>query len=428
MSDYARTERWLLGLEMSKGMDLKLERVRRVLAALGDPQRRLRCLHVAGTNGKGSVAAMLDAMLAAAGYRTGLYTSPHLVRLGERVKIGGDEIARDEIVALTDEIRARAAAVGEELTFFEFVTVMAFVHFVRHQVDVAVIEVGLGGRLDATNVVDPVVAVITSIGLEHTRWLGSTLAAVAAEKGGIIKPGRPVVLGALAGEARAVLVDLAAVRGAPLLEAPNYVVERADGGFDFVAPQRVVCDLRVGLRGSFQRRNAAVAVAALVAAGEAVTVGDAAIRRGLAAARWPGRLEVLPGAPTVLLDGAHNPDGMRTLVEELPSIAAGRRVHVLFAVMGDKDWPVMIELLAPFCASVTVTEVIEQRAVPAQRLAEAFARHAPVQIERDPVEALAATRRRAAPSDVVLVTGSLFLVGAVYESARSSEEHAPRAV
>jgi len=424
MSDYARTERWLLGLEMSKGMDLKLERVGRALTALGDPQAQLRCLHVAGTNGKGSVAAMLAAILGAAGQRVGLYTSPHLVRLSERIQVAGTEIPRAEIVALTEEIRARAAAVGEELTFFEFVTAMAFLHFVRRSVDVAVVEVGLGGRLDATNVVDPLVAAVTSIGLEHTRWLGSTLAEVAAEKGGIIKGGRPVVLGPLAAEARAVLIDIAGARGAPVLEASQCVIDRGDGSFDFAAPQRVVRDLRVGLRGVYQRDNAAVAVGAIVAAGEGLQVDDAAMRHGLAAARWPGRLEVLPGAPTLVLDGAHNPDGMRTLVAELPAITAGRPLHVLFAVMGDKDWPVMIELLAPLCASVTLTEVIEQRAVPAQRLAEAFERHAPVTIERDPERALAATRRRASAEDVVLVTGSLFLVGAVYESAHPSDERA----
>ena len=196
MNDYQRTLDWLYALEAAKGMDFKLERVSLALQRLGEPQRAYPALHIAGTNGKGSVAAMLDACLGAAGYRVGRYTSPHLVELGERIAVAGVPMSREALVATAEEVRAVTLAHGIGLTFFEILTVMAFVHFARVGVEVAVVEVGLGGRLDATNVIDPLAAAITTIGRDHTEWLGDSLAQIALEKGGIIKPGRPVVLGA----------------------------------------------------------------------------------------------------------------------------------------------------------------------------------------------------------------------------------------
>ncbi len=414
MTEYDRTVEWLYALEAARGMDFKLERVSLTLQRLGDPQGCFPILHVAGTNGKGSVAAMMHAMLSAAGYRVGLYTSPHLIDLTERICIGAEEIEPAEVVGLAADVRAAAAARGIDLTFFEILTVMAFLHFARRRVDAAVVEVGLGGRLDATNVVDPAVAVVTTIGCDHTEWLGDTLAQIAAEKGGIIKPGRPVVLGRIDGEALDVLVRIAAERGAPLLARGSAYRGGAGPGVHFEGLGWHLRELDIALRGEHQRDNAATALAALAAVRDRLPVGEAAIRRGLATVHWPGRLDVVASEPLTVLDGAHNLDGTKALGRALPELVAGRPVHVLFAVMGDKDWRPMVDHLAPRCASAVVTEVLRPRGAPAAIVADAFRRHCPTAAEPDPVRAWRLIATHARPNEAILATGSLFLVGALY--------------
>jgi len=421
MTDYQRTLEWLYALEAAKGMDFKLERVALALQRLGDPQRRFPILHVAGTNGKGSVAAMLHAALGAAGYRAGLYTSPHLVELTERIRVGTAEIPRAEVVSLTAEVRAAAAARGVDLTFFEFLTVIAFVHFARQAVDAAVIEVGLGGRLDATNVVDPAVAVITTIGLDHMQWLGDTLPAIAAEKGGIIKPGRPLVLGRVVGEAAVVLRGLAAERGAPVLEAErDYRVGGSAAGLDFDGLGWRLRGVPLALRGAHQRDNAGTALAALAAVRDRLPVGAEAVRRAFAEVVWPGRLDVVGGAPLTILDGAHNADGVAALADELPALLDGRPLHLLFAVMGDKDWRPMVERLAPLCRSVVVTEVLRPRGAGAVAVGDSFRPYCPVAIEPDPVQAWRYVVARTPAEAAIVATGSLFLVGALYAGGVSA--------
>lgn len=423
MSEYDRTLQWLYALEAAKGMDFKLERVALALERLGEPQRRYPTLHVAGTNGKGSVAAMLHAVLGAAGHRVGLYTSPHLVELTERIRVGADDITREDLVALAAEIRRVVTSGGIDLTFFELVTVLAFLHFARSGVDVAVVEVGLGGRLDATNVIDPLVSIITTIGRDHTEWLGETLTAIAFEKGGIIKPGRPVVLGRIDGEAAAELRRVAGERGAPVVAAGvDYAVHpsaaragAADGGepFSFRGLGWQLDDLVLPLRGAHQRDNAGTAVAALATVRDRLRVDTDAVRAGLARVEWPGRLEVVVGAPLIVLDGAHNADGVTALARELPPLLGDRRLHLLFAVMADKQWRVMVERLVPLCSSVVVTEVLPPRGAAAKMVAEAFPAAIPVAVETNLERAWALVRRRANAADAILATGSLFLVGAL---------------
>jgi dihydrofolate synthase/folylpolyglutamate synthase len=418
MSEYERTLEWLYALEAAKGMDFKLERVALALGRLGDPHTRFRSLHIGGTNGKGSVAAMLESILAAEGYRVGLYTSPHLVDLTERVRVGGRAIAREDLVARASEIRAVAAARGIGLTFFEFLTVLAFLHFARAAVEVAVVEVGLGGRLDATNVLDPIAAAITTIGMDHMQWLGSTLGQIAAEKGGIIKPGRPVVLGRIAGEPAAVLRSIASAAGAPaIVHGRDYDVREAARGIAFEGLGRGIGELRVALRGAHQRDNAATALAVLASVGNALPVSTAAIRRGLADVRWPGRLDVLGGTPRIILDGAHNADGAAALARELPALIDGRPLHLVFAVMKDKDWRPMVESLAPLCASAVVTEVLPPRGAPAAAVAADFRRYCAAVAEPDVRRAWARATAAAGSAGVVLAAGSLFLIGALYADA-----------
>jgi dihydrofolate synthase/folylpolyglutamate synthase len=435
MTDYQRTLDWLYALEAAKGMDFKLERVALALQRLGDPHRRYPVLHIAGTNGKGSVAALLDAVLRAAGRRVGLYTSPHLVDLAERIQIDGQPVSHQAVIALADEVRAVSSARGIDLTFFEIVTVMAFLAFARAGVDAAVVEVGLGGRLDATNVVDPLVAVITSIGLDHTEWLGATRAAIAAEKGGIIKPGRPLVLGPLDADAAEVLQRMAAELGAPLVASADNaaaapaarryrVGQAAGGGFDFDGLGWSPRALPQVLRGSHQLRNAGTAVAALALVREQFGIDEPALRAGLAAVRWPGRLEIVDDAPLTVVDGAHNPDGAAALARELPALIGSRPLHLLFAVMGDKDWRPMVEILAPLCRGVVVTEVRSPRAAACGEVAAVFAPHCPVVAEPDLARAWQLVRQNAGTTGAVVAAGSLFLVGALRELGLHASEAA----
>jgi dihydrofolate synthase/folylpolyglutamate synthase len=419
---YQRALDWLYSLEKSKGIELKLERVRHALEELGDPQRDLRCFHVAGTNGKGSVVAFLAAVLERAGHRVGVYTSPHLVELTERIRIGGREIERFEIVALVEEVRDRVVSVGIDLTFFEVVTAMALLHFARGDVDTAILEVGLGGRLDATNVVDPLVAVITSIGIDHTGFLGTSVREIAFEKAGIVKPDRPVVVGSVPEPAATVIEEIARVRGAPIFRAGREYSWHARGQsrLQFAGMGWDLDDVEVGLAGRHQLANAATSIAALASVAAHVALDEAAVRGGLREARWPGRYETVQASPRVVLDGAHNVDAMHALVSELAHDAANRPLRVLFAAMDDKDWPAMIGVLGPHCASAVVTEVIPERAAPLDRLREAFARFCPTSVERDPALAFDRLRTETAPGDVVIVTGSLFLVGRIHQHLRDS--------
>jgi len=413
-STYAEVLASLYSLEAARGMDFKLERVMLALRNLGDPHKRFAAVHIAGTNGKGSVAAMLHAIFGAAGYRVGLYTSPHLVRFTERIRVGPESIAEADVVTLAREIRAAATVRGIDLTFFEFVTVMALLHFARQGVELAVAEVGLGGRLDATNVLDPEVAVITTIGLDHQEFLGETLASVAREKAGIIKPGRPVILGVVPREVEHIFSETAVERVAPMYRAGHDFHVTSGSPFRFQGLGLDIGNLQVALRGGYQRENAATAIAAAVRLQGHFALEEDAIRRGLANVCWPGRLEVVGTAPIVVLDGAHNVDGIRALVRELPAVIGGRPVHLLFGVMRDKRWQPMVEAIAPHVASATVTTVLPPRGEAPEVLARAFAAHCPVRVAAQPLDGLETLLAAASEDDVVLVTGSLFLVGAVY--------------
>jgi len=393
---------YLYGLEAARGWDLKLERVRAALERLGSPERRYPSVLIAGTNGKGATAAIVHSVLQEAGFRTGLYTSPHLVSFTERIRIGFAEIARERVARGVARLRRLTEEARIPLTFFEMATVLAFDEFARDQVDAVVLEVGLGGRLDATNVVEPVASAVVSIGRDHEEFLGDTLDAIAREKAGVMRAGRAAVLGpALPAEARAALLEEAARIGARVVEADAGRTEAEE----------------VSLRGAHMRRNAAVALELIDELGVACPHlrVDARTRRvGLAAVRWPGRLDVVHHRPLVVVDGAHNREGVAALVEGLPSVFEARRPRLLFAVLADKPWHDMARALLPHVAGVTVTQAGGKRGVPASDLASAFGGGLPVAIDPDPAHALAGLLARD-PEAPVLVAGSLFLVGAVYE-------------
>jgi dihydrofolate synthase/folylpolyglutamate synthase len=410
--------------------DLKLDRMRTLLARIGNPHDRLRIVHVAGSKGKGSTAAMLAAVLGAAGYRTGLFTSPHLVGVAERIQVDRQPIAEPELAALLTEIRAATEPrLERELTFFEIATALGFLHFVRRRVDIAAIEVGLGGRFDSTNVCRPLAAIVTSISLDHTQVLGETTEAIAREKAGIIKPGRPTVSGVRADGPRRIIDMTCRQRHAPLRQIgvdfhyeyePAVIGESNERGATAHVRtwRRDWPELRLGLVGEHQAHNAAVAVAAIEVLEElGLPVGAAAVRAGLAAVRWPARLEVLGRRPLAVLDCAHNVASARALVQALEAsfpLPAGARRSLVFAGSRDKDLAGMLRVLAPCFDRVFLTRFRDSpRATPPEQLATLLPadQRELATIVPGAAAAWQQARREADDRDLICVTGSVFLAG-----------------
>jgi dihydrofolate synthase/folylpolyglutamate synthase len=396
-------------------IDLRLDRMQCALALFDHPQDAFPSIHIAGTNGKGSTAAMLHRILSDAGYRTALYTSPHLVSFNERIRIGDEEIAPQEVIAIAGEIWRQTDAAEVPLTFFEFITVMAFVYFARRRVDIAVVEVGLGGRLDATNVVKPLVSAITTISKDHEAYLGPDELSIAREKGGIIKPGIPVVCGKFSGQVSDLLRKIAATRGSTSYSLGtdfNFFL-KPDGLFDYRGIKHHFFNIELALPGRYQRANASVALAALEMAGDRFPVDEATVRAGLRRVRWPGRLEVMRNRPTVLLDGAHNPEGVKALVEELNDLRQGRRIKLLFAAMADKEWELMLRVLARAVDEITFTKVAMERSADPELLAAQLSEPIARRVIADSRQALRALLEEADDRDVIVVAGSLYLLGEV---------------
>ena len=420
-----RSVRYLFGLQ-SHGIKPGLARIRALLGFLGDPHRLFRAIHVGGTNGKGSTAAMVASVLGRQGYRVGLYTSPHLIDFTERIQVNGRVIPSDRVWAMTEKVRqASDACLSEPPTFFEATTALAFAHFADAAVDCAVIEVGLGGRFDATNVLTPLVSVITTIGLDHQEYLGTTPEAIAFEKAGIIKPGVPVVAGRLSPETLSVIRGEAAEREAFCLtlgedfDACGEAPER----FSYDGLRRRYGGLSCPLPGRHQLDNAACALAALeLAEARGLAVGEEAVREGLRAVRWPGRLELVSRKPDVWLDGAHNPQAAEALAAHLTTLSARRapvaqgRLILVVGMMRDKDRKGVLALLAavPGVCHLVVTSAAHPRAADPQELArDCEGLGVPVAVRPMVAEAFAYARNLAGPDDTICVTGSLLVVGEV---------------
>ena len=401
--------------------DLKLERMRALLRLLGDPHDRLRLVHVTGTKGKGSTCAMLAAVLRAAGYRVGLFTSPHLVDVRERIQVDGVPIARAELAARMAEIAPAVQALDDSggLTFFEIGTALGFLHFAYRRCDSAVIEVGLGGRFDSTNVCRPLVSVVTNVGLDHTAQLGDTLEAIAFQKAGIIKRGVPVVSGVTQEGPRGVVREVAAELGAELLEVLDSTSGRREPAVSSnqqPAHAGRSPGFALALPGEHQRQNAAVAVAALDCLRRTgMPIPEAAIERGFRDVRWPARIEVVSREPLVILDTAHNVPSVEALVTTLcHEFPVRGRKAVVFAVSADKQYPEMLRTLAGFFDHVHLTKYGNARCVPPEKLAEVLAAVAPgtpFTPHPDSATAWVAARSAAGPDDLLCITGSVFLAG-----------------
>ena len=403
-----------------------LENILVLAERLGHPERAYPSTHIAGTNGKGSAAAFLESILRHAGLRTGLNTSPHLEKINERIRINGQEIGDEpfaetltHIHALIEELLA-AGKLRAHPTYFECVTAMAFAHFARERVNFGVFEVGLGGRLDATNILAPIVTIITRIDFDHESFLGHSLREIAAEKAGIVKPGVPVVLAEQRQEAREVIVARATELGCPVVEPSEVFQVTQESMEDGCVRARVIeadsgitFEIAPNLPGRFQLQNALNAVAtARLLHNRGFQIIDDAVMRGIAETVWPGRLEKLQSDPAVYLDGAHNPGAARELAHFLEQNFAGRKVWLVYAALRDKAVDEVAGLLFPHAAEVIFTAPRSSRAVSAPQLAEIAGHHAArFSVVPDAERAFERALAQAAPEDAIFITGSLYLVG-----------------
>jgi dihydrofolate synthase/folylpolyglutamate synthase len=420
-----------LGEARRFGMKLGLDTMRDLARRLGEPQKKLRFIHIAGTNGKGSTAAFCESCLRAARYRVGLYTSPHLVSVRERFQVNRDLISEADFVEGMGVVRKAIAQMhGADPTFFEITTALALWYFAREKVDWVVWETGLGGRLDATNIVDPEVCIITNIGLEHQQYLGNTLAEIASEKAGIIKSGVPVVSGIGEGGAARIIEYQAKSRKCDFISVENEVNEEYS---DIKDGKQLACIghrvFRLGLLGMHQAFNAACAIAAIehlesTHRYEKPLITDnpdsldgwgfpSSIWNGLETTIWPGRFEILSEKPLIVLDGAHNPAGMRMLVETWRAFLADRKIdslaHLVFASVADKDITEMAELLRPLAKEVSLVRLANERTAEPEKLVEYF-----TGLPCTPYNSVTDLWRKMEQLDSkcpVLITGSLFLVG-----------------
>ena len=404
-----------------------LTNMRAVMARLGNPQDSLKMVHVAGTNGKGSTCAMIERALREAGYKTGLYTSPYIERYNERIRIGGVPIDGAKLADLVEQIWPVIEDCRREglcITEFELGTVLAFLAFAQEKTDIAIIEVGLGGRLDPTNIIHPLVSVITNVGMDHMHFLGDTIEEIAMEKAGIIKPDTPVVLGWQEEQVRAVLEKAAGALGAPVLspQAENVREMRRKTAFDVLLADRTINDVTVSLTGRHQAQNACAALGALHAlkARGYGRITEDAVRRAFDDVHWPGRLEFFGN---VILDGAHNEPGVKALSAYMDAWLPREKTVLLTGMMADKDVAAMTGMLASRVRCVIATQPAIPRAMEAGDLAAAFeARGAEAQAVAAPDKALERARTLAGKDGTVLCAGSLYLIGEIRSLLRQEKE------
>jgi len=402
---YSETIQFLYGLRLF-GAKFGLENTFQLAALAGHPQNQLRFIHVAGTNGKGSTCAMLESIYRRAGLRVGLFTSPHLVSFRERIQVNRRLIGEDEVVRLVGELQPllKQFPNGHHPTFFEVVTVMALKFFAEQNCDLVVWETGLGGRLDATNIVTPLASVITNISLDHQQWLGNTLAEIAAEKAGIIKPGVPVITAANEPEALAVIQKMAREKNAPLIKVAQ--ASRLPAAETAALP----------LMGEHQKTNALLALATVEALQKQIPVTREAIYAGLQNVDWPGRLQLvtLPDGRRILLDGAHNVAGVKALCEALGKNFPATKRTLVLGVLQDKDWRQICEMLAPLAARIFTVPVSSERSTHPDELAIAC-RAVNSTAEIFPCPSVREVLEKFARDDFVVITGSLYLVGEALE-------------
>lgn len=398
-----------------------LSRTRELLSRLGNPEKGMRFIHVAGTNGKGSTCAMLDSVLRAEGYRVGLYTSPYIVRFNERMQIGGEPISDSELAELTAFIKPFAEQMEDKPTEFELITALAFLYFKKNNCDVVVLEVGMGGRLDSTNVIEsPLVSVITGIALDHTSVLGNTVSEIAMQKAGIIKQGRPVVYGGRDDEACGVISAVAAGKGAGFTRtALSGLAVKSMSVRGTVFDYGGFADLKLSLAGEYQTDNAATVIETVCALNKCgFNVSESALRSGLASARWRARFEVISDSPTVVFDGSHNVQGITAAANSIKRFFGGEKVNILMGVLADKDYRDMAAILAPLARRVFTVTPASPRALSSDKLAKVFSEAGvPADSFASAEEGVSAAYRDSAEKNVPLIMlGSLYAYNEVYSA------------
>ncbi len=419
--DYREALRYIHSIEW-RGSKPGLSRTRDLLHRLGDPHRRMKFVHVAGTNGKGSVCEMISSVLRECGYKVGMDTSPYIFRFNERIQSDGREIPDDVLAKLTEEIRPHAEAMEDPPTEFELITALGFLYFEREQCDLSVIEVGLGGELDSTNVIEsPEAVVIATIGLDHMAYLGSTYREIAQAKAGIIKEGCDVAFYGKNAEAEAVIRQVCEEKHARLLMADHAGIADArheNGGIRFSAGERK--DLFINLRGDYQPENAALALTALdILKERGWRITDDAVRRGLANARWPGRFELLRDDPPFVLDGGHNPEGVQATVESLKKWYPGKKIHFLVGVMGDKDIASMLAATKELAADYVAVRPDNPRAMAADILAEKIRQMGKEAKAFETVaQGVKEVKRRCGREEIGCAVGSLYMAAAIKREFR----------
>jgi len=414
---YQDTYAFLCTLERF-GILLGLENMTRLLDALGNPQFLFPAVHIAGSKGKGSTASFITSIMREAGVKTALYTSPHLSDFRERIRINGSMVSKEAVIRATEQ--TRAVYDPQRTTFFEFTTAIAHLCIAEAEPDIAVVEVGLGGRLDATNILRPAVTVITDIALEHEDYLGDTIAAIAREKAGIIKPGVPLVTTATRPDALEVIQETARAASAPMKQfVRDFIgIRTALDEFTYRSDKLELKGLKLGLAGGHQVKNAALACAAVEALRESgYEVSEDAFRRGIESTRFPGRFEVLRRRPDVIIDGAHTPEAMRLLKHTLRRFYPTAKPLVLMGMLAEKKWRQMAEILASVAGEVVCVAPQGDRALDPEELA-AWVRECgvPARAERGIVEGFEALREMASPDDVILAAGSLYMIGPVRDA------------
>lgn len=431
-TDYDTALDYLYSLQRF-GVKLGLRNIEALLDSLGNPHRQLASIHIAGTNGKGSVAAMLSAILQDAGYKVGRYTSPHLARFTERIAVDGDEIAQADVIALVAKLKPLALQVAEltdaHPTFFELVTAMMFCYFAERHVDLAVLEVGMGGRLDATNVVEPLVSVITNVALEHVEHLGATLSAIAREKAGIIKPHTPVVTAASQPEVMEVVRAVCREKNAELwVLGEDFTYDKSKSGsakqeLTVKTVRQTYKALELSLLGEHQLANAALTVGVIERLGtKGIVVSEPAVRLGLRRARWPGRLQVVKYSPMVLLDSAHNPAAAKTLRRALTELFSYDKLFLVIGISEDKDLDGILAELVPLADTLIFTKAKVERAVAPEQLLKHLRKHPRTHTKQarviaDVNEAVKFALEASGQSDLICVAGSIFVVGEVEHDA-----------
>ncbi len=413
---YQKSLDYLYGLEKF-GMIFGLTQVERILQATGNPHKEIQSIHVGGTNGKGSTAAMMSSILQKEGYRVGLYTSPHLIRFTERIKVNGKEIAKEEVTALTEWMRKEIETAGivSPFTFFDFTTAMALHYFKQKLVDLAVLEVGLGGRLDSTNVVDPLVSVITNVAKDHEEHLGKTILKIAREKAGIIKKGRPLITAVTQPHVLRLFSRVCQENGTSLLRVGKEFryTRGEDGDFNYEGLHRKLWSVHVNLKGDHQVINAATAFGVMeVLEDLGYRVSTDAMIEGVREVEWPGRLEMVSSSPGVVLDGAHNPAGALVLKEALEKEFQFQRLILLIGIMKDKDIQSMLHLLGPLADHIILTRPHTNRAAPPLLLKRMLGRSGKrAEIVEDLSEAIERGLSLIKKEDLLCITGSLYTVG-----------------